>query len=220
MAENPQRRGGVTAPGDDDGGSRRRSIVPLLAAAAALVVAVVVVLLLVGGSDDGDDSGDSGDAQLFPPQVVTDDDIEAQEPSSPERALLQWWQAFQFADSATVKDLTSQETLEEVGADDLAELVRVQGQGLQGVEVLGATESGDSASVRVGLLTFQPESEGEPPPDEPTASTPTTFRMKNEDGEWLFDSPEYLLPKIENLKASQEQQQSDEEQDTQDGSGG
>jgi hypothetical protein len=179
-----------------------RSQVLIGAAVAAVVVVVVVVIVLIsGGSDDGNGSG--GD---FPPNVVTDDEIDAQEEGSPARALLEWWQSFQFGDPTLVIELTSQETLDEVGENNLEELVRTRGQGLQGVEVFNATESGDIASVRVGLLTFQPEKEGDPPPDEPTGSTPDTFAMQDEDGEWKFAEPAYLEPQIESMKAAEKQQ--------------
>ena len=75
---------------------------------------------------------------------------------------------------------------------ELAKLVKTRGQGLQGIEVLGASEDGDIASVRAGLLTFQPEKQGEPPPTTPTASRPATFTMRKEDGEWQFSETVFL----------------------------
>ena len=77
-------------------------------------------------------------------------------------------------------------------------------RGLQGIEVLSATESGDSAAVRVGLLTFTPEKEGDPPPEAPTAAMPATFAMVNEGDTWLFDDPAYLEPMIEAMEAAEE----------------
>ena len=68
--------------------------------------------------------------------------------------------------------------------------------------------------MRAGLLTFQPEEPGDPPPEEPTGSTPTTFELADEGGKWLFNSPEYLQPMIDSLRASEEEQQG------QQGSGG
>jgi hypothetical protein len=81
--------------------------------------------------------------------------------------------------------------------------------------VLGASEDGDAASVRAGLLTFQPEKQGEPPPDTPTASRPATFTMVKEDDQWLFRETAFLTPMVEGLQRSgQERKQQREKQQT------
>lgn len=187
--------------------SRRFRAAQLVTAAALLLLAVV--LLGCGGNDDKT-NGDGG--ETFPPNVITDSEIEAQEEGSPERALLEWWQSYQFGDAQQVLARTSQETIDELGEKNLADLVRNTGQGLQGVEVLDAIEDGNTASVRVGLLQFTPEREGEPPPDEPTASTPDSFAMQNEDGEWLFAEAAFIEPKLESFKKSQRQEEQAQEE--------
>jgi hypothetical protein len=169
----------------------------LIAAGGAIVLAAY--LFGCGG-------GDSTSGPALPPNIVTDSDIDAQASGSPERALLEWWQSFQFGDSEQVLQRTSKSAIDKLGKHDLSEFVKSTGQGLQGVEVLGAEENGNTASVRVGLLTFQPEKEGEPPPTDPTSSTPDTFEMKKEGDEWKFAAPEFLEPKIESFQASQKQQ--------------
>jgi hypothetical protein len=199
----------VTNRGPGPERSRRLRAAQLVTAAALLLLAVV---LLGCGGDDDESEGD-GD-ETFAPNVVTADEIEAQEEGSPERALLEWWQSFQFGDASQVVALTSQETLDEVGEENLEDVVTNTGQGLQGIEVLGATEDGDTASIRVGLLQFTPEKEGEPPPDEPTSSTPDTFAMQNEGGEWLFAETAYLEPRIESFKQAQQQQEEGGEEQT------
>jgi hypothetical protein len=178
--------------------------------------ALIAVIFLLGcGSDD--ENGDGGEetggdaAQTFPPHVVRDDDIEAQEEGSPERALLEWWQAFQFADAAGVESLTSEETLNAVGPRQLAALVKARGQGLQGVEVLGASTQGATSSVRVALLTFQPEKEGQPPPTTPTGSRPATITMAKVGNRWLFAETPYVRPMVENFRqAAREAQEQTE----------
>lgn len=178
-----------------------RRLVQLAALAAMVVLAAV---LLGCGSDDNGSSDENGDGGEFAPNVVTTEDIEAQEQGSPGRGLLEWWQAFQFQDAPATIALTSENTLDDIGENTMEELVKTRGQGLQGVEVLDATESGDSASVRAGLLTFEPEEEGAEPPTEPTSSTPITFTMEKDGDQWLFDTPTYLEPMVENLKAAEQ----------------
>lgn len=184
--------------------------------AAALLLAAAVLL---GCGGDGDGETNEGDEtngvaetngaaeKALAPRVVRDGDIAAQEEESPARALLEWWQSFQFGDADQVLALTSQKTLDQVGTENLKDLVNARANILPGIEVFDSTENGDSASLRVGLLTFTPAKPGEPPPDEPTLTEPDTFAMTQEDGEWLFAATEYLESEIETLKAALEQQQ-------------
>jgi hypothetical protein len=169
--------------------------------AAAGLILLAIFLFGCGGGDS------TGDEPALPPNVITDSDIDAQADGSPERALLEWWQSFQFGDAEQVVARTSKSTLDQLGEHDLSELVKNTGQGLQGIEVLSADEAGNTASVRVGLLQFTPEKEGQPPPDEPTSSTPDTFEMKKEGDEWKFAATEYLEPKLESFQQAQQEQQ-------------
>jgi hypothetical protein len=181
------------------GRSRKLRAALLLTTAAAILLAA-----LLAGCGSGSDSSTTD--QSLPPSVVTDSDVQAQPEGSPGRALLEWWQAFQFGDGAQVVARTSTDTLEELGKQNLSELASSTGQGLQGIEVLGASETGNIASVRVGLLQFTPEKEGGPPPSEPTSSTPDTFEMRKEGDEWLFAQTDYLVPKLESFQQSQKKQ--------------
>jgi len=169
--------------------------------AVGTAILLPAFLLGCGGGDST-----SGEPSL-PPNIVTESDIDAQASGSPERALLEWWQSFQFGDSEQVLERTSESTIDKLGKQDFSEFVKSAGQGLQGIEVLGAEENGNTASVRVGLLQFQPEKEGEPPPSDPTSSTPDTFEMKKEGDEWKFAAPEFLEPKIESFQESQQEQE-------------
>jgi hypothetical protein len=187
-----------------------------IAGGAVLVAVAVVVVVLVAGGGDSEDNGSSasdGDSQqTFPPQVVRDSEIEGQDAGSPQRALLEWWQSFQFGDAQAVLNLTSPATINAIGKAQLSNLVEIRG--LQGVEVLGATENGTSASVRAGLLQFQPENEGEPPPTTPTSSRPTTFTMVKVGDKWLFRETAYLEPMIANLQQRKEAKKKGEGQGT------
>lgn len=136
--------------------------------------------------------------KVFPPQTLTDGDVAQEKKGTPGRAFLEWWQAFQWHDVAAVESLTSPETLSAIGRDNLA--VLVDKQSLQGVEILGVSDSGSTATVSAGLLEFQPPREGAPPPNKPTNSIPDSFLMTNEDGKWLFAQTEYLQLKVDALK--------------------
>jgi hypothetical protein len=198
--------------------AERRNRTPwYIAGAVVVAAAAVAIALLVSGGSDDQSSGEAngGNQEAFPPHVVKDSDIESQESGSPQRALLQWWQSFQFGDARGVAAGTSEATLKTIGAHQLAQLVKTRGKGLQGIEVLGATEDGNAASVRAGLLTFQPEKKGAPPPTTPTASRPTTFAMVKQGDHWLFRETAFLQPMIEGLKRSRQQKGQKQQTETQ-----
>jgi hypothetical protein len=137
--------------------------------------------------------------KVFPPHIVTDGAIEEQPKGSAGRALLEWWQAYQFNDIAAVEALTSPATIDAIGEDRLRALVVPPDPGLQGISVMDASESGSTATVNAGLLQFQPEEEGEPPPRQPTSSVPETFTMEKQGDDWLFAATEFLSLKANAL---------------------
>ena len=135
--------------------------------------------------------------RVLPPTILKDGDVRTHEEGTPARALLEWWQAFQFHDVTTVKRMTGRTVRDTIGPRNLARLVRLTG--LQGIEVLGEAEYGQTAVVQVGLLNFAPAAPGEPPPSTPTGSQPATFTMTREDGRWVFDQADYLQLKLNGL---------------------
>jgi hypothetical protein len=149
------------------------------------------------GKGAGPDAEDV--VKVFPPTIVTDAAIEEQEKDSPGRALLEWWQAYQFGDLPAVEALTSQATIDTIGEDNLQQLVQLPGPGLQGIEILDASESGNTASVNAGLLNFQPGEPGQPPPREPSNSAPETLPMEKDGGDWLFAGSEFLTLRLNSL---------------------
>jgi hypothetical protein len=136
---------------------------------------------------------------VFPPTIVNDEAIQAEPKGSPGRALLEWWQAYQFGDFPGVEKLTTPETVKAVDPDKLRQLVELQGPGLQGIEILNVTESGDTATVNAGLLAFAPEEPGGPIPNKPSSSTPESFAMEKSGDQWLFAATEFLTLKLNSL---------------------
>lgn len=194
---------------------------------AAAVLSLAALAFIAGcGSDDGETSTDTsatvaaGKAELekaqeittatdasdvvkvFLPNVIKDGDVAAEKKGTPERGLVDWWQAYQFTDINRVLELTSAQTTKALGKKNLVDLVLSRGPGLRGMEILGSSENGNSATVQVGLLNFEAP-EGEPPPSKPTGSTPDTFAMVNEDGEWKFAETEYVQLQLDELRSSE-----------------
>jgi hypothetical protein len=136
--------------------------------------------------------------RVMPPAIVTDGDIAAAKAGTPQRALLEWWQAYQFTDAAAVESLTAKATVDAVGAQQLERLVSLRGSTLQGIHILGTTRTGDTATVRAALLVFQAQ-DGGPPPRTPTQATPAAFTMERQGGAWLFDQASFIEPKLASL---------------------
>ena len=136
--------------------------------------------------------------KVFPPQFLTDGDVAKEKNGSPARAFLEWWLAYQWHDVQGVLSLTSPETLKTVGAENLSQLVATQT--LPGVEILGVSEGGSTATVNAGLLQFEPPRPGAPQPDKPTSSQPDSFLMRKENGQWLFAQTEFLQLKLSSLQ--------------------
>jgi hypothetical protein len=188
---------------------------------ATIAAALFLVAGVLGCGSDGDDGGEttelvqaqkdevnkSGEVttpidasdvvKVFPPQILTDGDVDAEKKGTPARAFLEWWQAYQFHDDAKVLALTSTAAVDAIGKSTIEEMVR---QSLQGVEILDVSESGSSATVDAGLLNFQPPEEGAPPPNQPTNSVPESFAMVKEGGDWVFDETAFLQLKAEALQ--------------------
>lgn len=136
--------------------------------------------------------------KVFPPQYLTDRAVATEKRGSPGRAFLDWWQGYQWHDVHAVLSLTSPETLKAIGRDNLTQLVEMQV--LPGVEILGVSESGSTATVNAGLLQFEPPRPGAPQPNKPTNSQPDSFVMQNENGKWLFAQTEFLELKLPSLQ--------------------
>jgi hypothetical protein len=170
------------------------------------VVSVAIGLGLSACSDPEVESGASGSdetattTEVRAPNVVTEQQIEAEAAGSPERALLSWWQAFQFADSDALLELTAEKTLDRVGKDELLDLAATNGAGFPGLEVVSATTSDDKAAVRGLVLTFDVDKNGVT--QNTSTGRPETFEMRSEGGAWKFGASEFLESVLEQAQAA------------------
>jgi hypothetical protein len=171
-----------------------RSVTPLLAATAT-----VLFLAACGPKDSSSEPARStsttGSGSLtepkLAPSIVSDTQIEDAAPGSPERALLEWWSAFQFRDAPAVEAMTAKDAIDTLSAQTLDELVGTVGSDLPGIKVVSAEVDGDAAIVRVLILGFRVDESGEVVQGSVTG-TPQSFEMAQLDGEWLFDEPAYI----------------------------
>jgi hypothetical protein len=145
------------------------------------------------------EAGEDGLAEVsVPPTLITNADIGEQKRDSSGAALLEWWRAFQFRDEGRVIELTTEETLGDVGEANITELIDVLGPNIHGIEIENVRETDDSAIVQVLLLEYETDKQGEVVEGSATG-TPQSFELTRENGTWKFDEPDYLQTLRENV---------------------
>ena len=82
------------------------------------------------------------------PNLVDERDVASTVAGSPERALLEWFQAVQFEDLEAVRSLTDPAALPRAGRRELAAAVAVVGPALGKPTIVTAKTNDDRASVR------------------------------------------------------------------------
>lgn len=176
-----------------------------MGASRKLGVLLAAVLCAVAGGCGGDgDGGDGGETastnQLslppgftaqhpsasVPPNIVTDDYATKEAAGSARRALLDWWQAVQFRDVITARELTSDAVLRSVGPTAFRRTVLRVGDGLPGLKVVNGRRRGETTIVRA-YLVFAGASGATP------TLAPRSFEMRSAQGSWKLASIEYLV---------------------------
>ena len=177
---------------------------PLRLHAAAWIL-IGLGLVLLGGAC-GDDSGSQNDgtpratsgrlelAKAFP-NVVTTRELSATRPGSPERAVLEWFQAIQFEDITGVRDWTDRSALSRTEGPALARAIATVGPALGKPEVRSVSPAGGAATVRVRIEGYLP--------GRSAASTiePVRFQLLRQDGVWRLSSLRYLITAARRLAA-------------------
>ena len=178
------------------GGSARRS----LAVAATLLL--VISLAACGGAETetgtvpaSEDAGGGQPGSLsnpaLGPRIISESQIEAEDPDSAARGLLEWWSAFQYGDEEVVVELTSPEALDKVGEARVNDTVDAVNANLQGFKIQDVREEQDEAVIRALMLTYQVDEDGELVKGSVSGTT-QSFRLVRDDGVWLFDEDAYL----------------------------
>jgi hypothetical protein len=178
---------------------------PGRATASALALLTSTLTLAACGPEDSDSAESntttpSGTiAEPAPaPNLVTTEQVESFEQGSPERALLEWWAAFQHGDQDAVVEITAERTLERVGEKRVSNLVDLLGSDLQGIRVARSRVEGDRAIVLALLLSFDVD-KGGMAVEESVSGSPRVFAMAREGG-WLYDEPSYLERLLDDLR--------------------
>lgn len=155
-----------------------------LAAAVCLLASGLVVSC---ASSPKAASGVAAPAASGLQNLVTASDIAHAGSSTPKAALLEWFQAVQYRDYATVLALTSGRVRRSVGAAALDDAVRVVGYGLGKPSIQRVSVHGATTSIQVLVLSYVPDR------PTPVLKQPSTFSMIDGPVGWQLDDATYLL---------------------------
>lgn len=133
--------------------------------------------------------------------IVSDADIGRYGKGTPERTLLEWFQAVQYKDAIGAAQLVDARTLRRVGPIRFRSAVLTVGSALGKPAIVDLRPSPDGKQVSVRLLV-----EGfSPGTTEPVSSIPTSFHMVNK-GKWRLADVNYLTEAGDALAAARQRE--------------
>lgn len=138
-----------------------------------------------------------GEGQSASPNIVTRADLEAKPAGSPERALLSFFQAVQFRDTAEARALVSAEESKRLGSGKIRAAIAAVGGALGKPQFVATNVEGNRASIRVLVLGFEADK------TEPSSSSPILFKLRKEDGGWKLSDLAYLIDASDAITESQ-----------------
>jgi hypothetical protein len=128
--------------------------------------------------------------------LVTAKEITEAGRSTAKGALLEWFQAVQYRDYASVLALTSSGVRRNVGVGALHYAVRTVGYALGEPSIQRVVTHGGTTTVEVLVLGFAP---GKPTP---VNEVPVTFTMVKSPVGWQVDDATYLLQSAQAMNAA------------------
>jgi hypothetical protein len=163
-----------------------------VATRAAVIVLAAWVLAACGDSGSGEGAAAwQPNAQLVQAAVgeslVTNVDIERAPAGSPQRALLEWFQAVQFVDIEHARVYVAPSAMPEGLLPRFAAAVRAVGSALGRPRVLRVDNDGGTADVVTRVKAFVPRN------TMPVSSDLESFPMRAVEGRWLLRNLDYLF---------------------------
>ncbi len=120
-------------------------------------------------------------------RVVTEEAIAQRPRNSPDRALLNWWQAVQFEDFEGVRLLSTRQALSRTSPRGLSRAVSTVASALGRPEIVRVRSQGDRAAVRVLIQSFGSKA------GQTVSTDPATFELRRMRGKWRVGDLGYLL---------------------------
>ncbi|MDX6678667.1 MAG: hypothetical protein QOE31_2719 [Solirubrobacteraceae bacterium] len=121
-----------------------------------------------------------------PTNIVSNADIRATKPQTPQRTIMTWAQAVQFGDVTAVRESYTERVRKTVPRARLEDAAGRIGSLLGHPQIVATFMRGpDLALARVGLVSYAAGGR--------SSTQPTTFRLRRENGRWLLDDARLLL---------------------------
>lgn len=167
-------------------GYRLVSRMQLLALALCLLASATVVSC--GSSDGRPQTTVSAAAVDGPRNLVSPSEIADAGASTPQAAVLKWFQAVQYRDYTTALERMTASVRQRVGPNALRNAISVVGPALGKPEITGVFAHGTAAvSVHIVVLAFSPNSA------KAASEVPITLPLVKGPSGWQVDDATYLL---------------------------
>jgi hypothetical protein len=165
----------------------------LLALTLCLLMSVAVVTC---GSNAPRSEAAAPAVASGPPNLVTPSEIAHAGLSTPQAALMRWFQAIQYRDYPTALELTTNRVRKLVGLTPLRKAISIVGAAL-GKPSITSTVGYEPGAVRihVQVLGFSPNS------SQPVIETPVVVPLVKTATSWQVDDATYLLASARALEA-------------------
>jgi hypothetical protein len=162
------------------------------AAVALSAMAIAVAGVGCGGDDSSDAETRSKNratvtTEAALPNLVSQEDVASAPSDSPQRALLEWFQAVQFQDVEGAELLTEAGVIEETGPKRVKAAIGLVGPALGKPSIVNVRREGDRAAVRTLIEAFAPGRKA------PVSTDPESFELTNTASSWELSNLDYLL---------------------------
>jgi hypothetical protein len=164
----------------------------------ALALAVMTVLACgCGGGDSGSTKAEPTPrrASAVPANLLTETDLKRAPTRSPQRALLEWFQAIQYSDLRGVRRLSSSAATKDL---DLAAILKLAGPGFARPQIRDVNVEGDRATVRLLLLSYEGGT------GEVAIAQPTTIPLRRVGDAWVVSDLTLLVSSADAIYQQQQ----------------
>jgi hypothetical protein len=163
-----------------------------LAAASAMVAVGLSWAVLACGSDEESVATDPSISAAFQltRNTVTNREVMATKPGSPQRAVLEWFQAVQFQDGVAARELMDPTALAGLRLYRLDRALRLIAPSIAKPKIVRTLSIGSRTTVRVLLISYASGKK------DPVLALPHTLSVTGGPGHWRVDDRGLLLEAV------------------------
>jgi hypothetical protein len=162
---------------------------------------LLATCLLAACNDSGSGANGQSDSHKVEQgggsNLISTREIDSEPADSPQRALLEWFQAVQFEDVEGAQLLVAPRAFSRVNEKRFESAVRTVASALGKPTVIRVRKGKQTAAVRTLMQAFESGS------SRPVSSDPESFPMATVDGEWRLDDLDYLFDAARSIDSIQ-----------------